>query len=110
MEHKTQKEEMFNTVYKSYATDIYRVCLHLTEDEEKAQEIMQQVFVNFYNRSENVDLDYAFAYLVCTAKKLACNHQRDLMQKKCRKLYERQNDKRVQRGIGEECKMHYGRG
>lgn len=82
MEHKTQKEEMFNTVYKSYATDIYRVCLHLTEDEERAQEIMQQVFVNFYNRSENVDLDYAFAYLVCTAKKLACNHQRDLMQKK----------------------------
>ncbi|MBQ8559015.1 MAG: sigma-70 family RNA polymerase sigma factor [Tyzzerella sp.] len=82
MEHKTQRDEMFDAAYESYAEDIYRVCLHLTENEKDAQDIAQQTFVNFYGRSENVDSDCTFAYLVCEAKNLACKHQKNLGQRR----------------------------
>lgn len=82
MKHKTTKEEKFEVVYQSYADEVYRVCLWFTRDEEKAQEIAQQTFVNFYEYFEEVSPECWLAYLVCTAKDLSCAHQKDLVQKR----------------------------
>ena len=77
VEHKTTKEEKFGVLYQLYIKDIYKVCLHLTMNEEQAQEIAKQTFVNFYEHFENVSSDCVFAYLVNTAKVFAYSYQKN---------------------------------
>ena len=83
MEHRTTKEEKFGVLYQSYISDIYKVCLYLTKDEEQAQEIAKQTFVNFYDHFENVSSECVFAYLVNTAKAFAYSYQKsDILEAK----------------------------
>ena len=71
VEHKTTKEEKFGVLYQLYIKDIYKVCLHLTMNEEQAQEIAKQTFVNFYEHFENVSSDCVFSYCVSSYWKAA---------------------------------------
>lgn len=73
MEYRSRKEEEFDNIYRLYANDIYRVCLHFTRDEDLAQDIMQRVFVEFYDYFETVSPDCVFAYLVRAVKNLVCS-------------------------------------
>lgn len=77
MEFRTAKEESFDKLYRSYADNIYKVCLHLTENEDLAQDIMQQTFINAYDYFEDVNPNCIYAYLVRAAKNLIYNYQRD---------------------------------
>ena len=52
MEYESTKEEKFDSIYRSYAKDVYRACLHISQNEDLAQEMTQQAFVNFYERFE----------------------------------------------------------
>lgn len=73
MNHRVTKEEKFKGIYQTYADDIYRVCIYLVKDKELAKDIMQQAFLDFYKKFENVTEDCVFAYLVHTARNIACN-------------------------------------
>lgn len=75
MKYRTAKEEKFDSIYRSYSNDIYKVCLYLVKDRELAQDIMQQTFFDLYKNLENVSEDCMFAYLVYTAKNMACNNK-----------------------------------
>lgn len=86
MERKTRKKERFDAAYQSYAKDVYRVCLHLTGNEEDAQDVTQQTFVNFYNRCEDIDSDCTFAYLVCTAENFSRNHLKKVQIEKVKEV------------------------
>ena len=77
VEHKTTKEEKFGVLYQLYIKDIYKVCLHLTKNEEQAQEIAKQTFVDFYHHFEKVSSDCVLAYLVNTAKAFVYNDQKN---------------------------------
>lgn len=81
----TTKEKKFESVYKSYADDIYRFCLYCTKDKRKAVNIAQQVFFDFYQIFEEVEPEYRLKYLLYEAKKLLDESQitgREV--KKCR--------------------------
>jgi len=81
VEHRKTKEEKFGALYQSYISDIYKVCLYLTKDEEQAQEIAKQTFVNFYDHFENVSSECVFAYLVNMAKGFAHSYQKNDIRK-----------------------------
>lgn len=81
VEHRKTKEEKFGALYQSYIKDIYKVCLHLTKDEEQAQEIAKQIFMNFYDHFENVSSECVFAYLVNMAKGFAHSYQKNDIRK-----------------------------
>lgn len=78
MEQKTAKEKAYEAVYQSYFEDVYRVCLHLTKDEEQARDCSQETFIKFYEQFQDVDKNCAFAYLVRIAKNVVHNHQKTL--------------------------------
>ena len=77
MEHEIGKEETFESIYRTYETCIYRLCLSLTRNEEDAKELSQRTFFEFYLRMDNINLELAGAYLSRTAKNLAYNMTRD---------------------------------
>lgn len=77
MEQKLTKDEMFDSIYRSCAIDVFHVCLYIAKDEELAEEMTQQAFVNFYERFESVKLECARAYIVRSAKNLLLNYYRD---------------------------------
>ena len=76
MKYRTEKERRFGELYEIYMDDIYRVCLHFAKNEDVAQDVMQQTFVNFYEHMDEVGVEYAKAYLVTTARNLTNNHFR----------------------------------
>ena len=61
----------FDDVIDTYLQDIYRISLYLVRDEELAQKITRQAFLEFYDRFEEVKEELIFAELANTAKKLA---------------------------------------
>lgn len=61
----------FDDVIDSYLQDIYRISLYLVRDEELAQKITRQAFLEFYDRFEEVKEELIFEELANTAKKLA---------------------------------------
>lgn len=77
MEYESTKEEKFDSIYRSYAKDVYRACLHISQNEDLAQEMTQQAFVNFYERFETTKVECARAYLIRSARNLLYNYYRD---------------------------------
>lgn len=76
MKHKSTKEESFDSIYESYAVDVYHACLYLTSDESLAEEMTQQAFVNFYESKEEVKPECVRAYLIRAARNLIFNYYR----------------------------------
>lgn len=70
------KEKKLEAVYRAYANDIYRVCLYYLRDEDKAADITQQVFLNYYKYSDEEKQEGVFGRLVYDARKLICSEQR----------------------------------
>lgn len=66
----TGKEKRYESVYRTWADDIYKICLYYTKDKKKASDITLQTFLNCYKRFYEVDSNHIFAYLVREAKGL----------------------------------------
>lgn len=77
MEYKSTKEELFDSIYRTYVEDVYRACLYISKNEDLSQEVTQQAFVNYYERFEKVKPECLKAYLIQAAKNLMKNYYRD---------------------------------
>lgn len=76
MEYRSEKERKFEIVYRSYADDVYRACLYLTKDQKVAQDIAEQVFIEFYDSFETIKEKYMLAYLIRMVKDSVYYHQK----------------------------------
>ena len=74
-DNKAMKWERYEQVYRTYANNVYRVCLHYSQDKQKAADDTERVFVEFYDEFEDVESDQLFALLIRKAKSLAENKQ-----------------------------------
>ena len=70
---KAMKWERYEQVYRTYANNVYRVCLHYSQDKQKAADDTERVFVEFYDEFEDAESDELFALLIRKAKNLAVN-------------------------------------
>lgn len=77
MEYKSKKEELFDNIFRMYVEDVYHACLYVSRNEDLAQEVTQQAFVNFYERFEEVKPECVKAYLIRAARNLMNNYYRD---------------------------------
>lgn len=77
MEHQITKEEKFESIYRTYETDVYRLCLFFTKDEHTAKDLSQRAFFEFYRRMDHINPDSARAYLFRTVRNMTYNLTRD---------------------------------
>ena len=68
MKKNSEKMKKFKKIFDSHALNVYRVCLYILRDEEKAEEIAETVFVNFYEHMEEVRPEMVLAHLVVEAR------------------------------------------
>lgn len=80
MEYKTRKEELFDSVFRAYQHDVYRISLYYSKNEHAATEITQKAFYNLYLHFENVKPECLRSYLYRTARNLTYNWIRDSKQ------------------------------
>ena len=66
----TNREKKYEVVYKTYADDIYKICLYYLKDTNHASDITQQIFLNFYEIFDEVHPDCTFGLLICEVKRL----------------------------------------
>lgn len=71
----TMREELYERVYTLSVNDVYRFCFYHLKDEDKASEITQQVFLNFYKIFDEVNPDCVLGYLIREAKGLLSSSQ-----------------------------------
>ena len=77
MKYGSTKEEMFDSIYRSYELDVYHAALYIAKDENLAEEVTQQAFVNYYERFDKVNPAFAKTYLIRSVQNLLNNHFRD---------------------------------
>lgn len=77
MNYRNSKEERFDSIYKAYADQVYRIGLYYTKDAYVAQEISQKVFINFYKHFDDIRKDGIRSYLIRSAQNLSYNWYRD---------------------------------
>lgn len=77
MKHGLTKEERFEDIYRTYSKEVYQVCLHFVKNDDLAQDLMQQTFVNSYEKFEKVKSECMLAYLTRAARNLAYNCYRN---------------------------------
>jgi len=77
----TQKEaeRAFTEIYARYAQRTYAFILRMTNDEAASQDLLQEVFIKFYNATKQ-DLVFTnpSAFILVIAKNLCLNWKRDL--------------------------------
>ena len=71
------KEELFETIYREYYHDVYRISLYYTKNEHEAEDITQKVFYKLYQHLEYVKVEYVKGYLFRIARNLSYNWLRD---------------------------------
>lgn len=77
MNYQNSKEERFDSIYKAYADQVFRIGLYYTKDAYVAQEISQKVFINFYKHFDEIRKDGIRSYLIRSAQNLSYNWYRD---------------------------------
>lgn len=77
MGYETSREEKFDSIYRAYETDVYKLSLYYTKDEHAAKDIMQKVFFEFYLRMDSINLERARGYLFRSVRNTAYNLTRD---------------------------------
>lgn len=68
--------KQFELIYGKYANDVYRVALYLVKDEKKAQDIVQQVFVNIYKQCRETDEKSIYLQLLTETRRIAKKERR----------------------------------
>ena len=76
----SDKEKCFTKAYDLYSNIVYRICIHFLKNEEKACDMMQKVFLEFYQVFDEIDPDIHRVYLISKTKRmvdydLACERE-----------------------------------
>ncbi|MEQ8686168.1 MAG: sigma-70 family RNA polymerase sigma factor, partial [Imperialibacter sp.] len=62
-------------LFKQHYTELCRYALKLTRNNEVAEEVVQEVFVNFWERREEINISYSVkAYLVASVRNRSINY------------------------------------
>ena len=76
------KCEKIEWIIKLYLEDVHKVCLHFTQDEARAKELVKEVFIKFYgnmdwleaekglNLNSKVKSELVLSYLIVLTKKI----------------------------------------
>ena len=80
MKYESLKDEMFDSIYRSYAEEIYHAVYYMTKDSELSYDITHQAFLNFYKRFDEVEINPACYkhYVMKSALNLAKNYFRSV--------------------------------
>ena len=78
MKNRSDKMKKFKEIFDSHALNVYRVCLYILRDEEKAEEIAENVFVNFYEHMEEVRPEMVLAHLVVEARNKSHEYKKSM--------------------------------
>ena len=78
MKNNSEKMKKFKEIFDSHALNVYRVCLYILRDEEKAEEIAETVFVNFYEHMEEVRPEMVLAHLVVEARNKSHEYKKSM--------------------------------
>ena len=70
---KVMKWARYEQIDMTFANDVYKVCLHFSQDKQKAADDTERVFAEFYGEFEDTESDQFFALLIRKAKSLALN-------------------------------------
>lgn len=73
----SKERTTFDTIYNANAEIVYKVALKYSENHHIAEEISQTVFLKFFLRMDNANLEGARTWLILTAKCLSLNYKRD---------------------------------
>ncbi len=68
-----EKEKRFNTIYHSLVQQLYRYVYYLSGDEQLAQDVVQEVFIKYWNKMDDVSAGNEKSYLYTAAKNLYFN-------------------------------------
>lgn len=77
MGYKARKEEKFDSIYRAYKNDVYKLSLYYTRDEHAAKDISQKAFIEFYLHMDSVNIECSRGYLFRAVRNLATNLARD---------------------------------
>lgn len=66
----------FDAIYDANADKVYRTALYYSDNHHIAEEITQNVFMNFYVCMDNVSMDSVSNWLITAAKNMALNYVR----------------------------------
>lgn len=69
--------KQFELIYEKYADDVYRVALYLVKDKDKAQDIVQQAFVNIYKKRRATDKKSIYLQLLAETQRIAKNEEEE---------------------------------
>ena len=78
MKKNSEKMKKFKKIFDSHAINVYRICLYILRDEEKAEEIAETVFVNFYEHMEEVRPEMVLAHLVVEARNKSHEYKKSM--------------------------------
>jgi RNA polymerase sigma-70 factor, ECF subfamily len=76
----------FELLFKQHYTELCRYALKLTRNEEVAEEIVQEVFVNFWERRDDINITYSVkSYLVASVRNRSINYLKLQLPKELKK-------------------------
>lgn len=76
METQCMRKESFDTVYDANMEKVYKVALYYSKNQDRAEDITQQVFMKLYINMDNINTDNIGAWLITTAKHIALNERK----------------------------------
>ena len=77
MEIKSFDRDSFDAVYTAYAGKVHRNALTMTRNKDVAEDIMQDVFMKFYQHMSNVNVEKVESWLLSVTYHMASNYIRD---------------------------------
>lgn len=72
----TSKEQLFQQVYKQYYTSLFYKALDWTLDEEIAKDLVEELFVDLWQRIDDIRMNEVAGWLHTSIRNRAINHLR----------------------------------
>ncbi len=73
----SKEKTTFDTIYNANVEIVYKVALKYAQNHHIAEEIAQSVFMKFFMKMDNANLERAREWLILNAKCMSLNYQRD---------------------------------
>ena len=77
MKIKSFDRNSFDAVYTAYAGKVHRKALKMTRNKDVAEDIMQDVFMKFYQHMSNVNEENVESWLLTVTYHMSSNYMRD---------------------------------
>lgn len=74
---KSFDRDSFDAVYTAYAKKVHRNALIITRNKDVAEDIMQEVFMKFYQHMSNIKVENVESWLTTVANNISSNYVRD---------------------------------